>query len=84
MILSNGGYAVMDRLAEQQGGTGPWPTLRRRRRRPVARARLPGADDRRRTASCSRTLDEVLPSLGDRSEPLLLEVKVAPDESFSP
>ena len=25
VILSNGGYAIMDRLAEQQGGTAPWP-----------------------------------------------------------
>ena len=25
VILSNGGYAVMDRLAEQEGGTAPWP-----------------------------------------------------------
>ena len=25
VILSNGGYAVMDRLVEQHGGTAPWP-----------------------------------------------------------
>ena len=25
VILSNGGYAVMDRLVEQTGGTAPWP-----------------------------------------------------------
>ena len=25
VILSNGGYAIMDRLAEQGGGTAPWP-----------------------------------------------------------
>ena len=25
VILSNGGYAVMDRLSEQHGGTAPWP-----------------------------------------------------------
>ncbi len=29
-------------------------------------------------------LDEVLPGLGGRDEPLLLEVAVAPDESFAP
>ena len=25
VILSNGGYAIMDRLAERQGGDAPWP-----------------------------------------------------------
>ena len=25
VILSNGGYAIMDRLVEQHGGTAPWP-----------------------------------------------------------
>ena len=25
VILANGGYAIMDRLAEQGGGTAPWP-----------------------------------------------------------
>ena len=27
VILSNGGYAIMDRLAEQHGGTAPWPSF---------------------------------------------------------
>ena len=27
MILSNGGYAVMDRLVEQQGSKAPWPSF---------------------------------------------------------
>ena len=25
VVLANGGYAIMDRLAEQSGGTAPWP-----------------------------------------------------------
>jgi hypothetical protein len=29
-------------------------------------------------------LDEVIPALAERSEPLLLEILVTPDESFSP
>ena len=83
VILSNGGYAVMDRLVEQQGSKGPWPNV------DVDVAGLS------RAFGCpARTIDshddllaafdEVLPGLRDRSEPLLLEVKVAPDESFSP
>ena len=43
VILSNGGYAIMDRLAEQQRRHGPWPGFDDRRRRPRAGARLPGA-----------------------------------------
>jgi hypothetical protein len=30
------------------------------------------------------TLDDVVPGLAGRAEPLLLEVVVAPDESFAP
>ena len=40
VILSNGGYAVMDRLAEQHGGTAPVAGLRGRRRGPRARVRV--------------------------------------------
>ena len=47
VILANGGYAIMDRLAEQSGGTPPVAGLQRRRRRPRARARLPLAQGAR-------------------------------------
>ena len=83
VILSNGGYAVMDRLVEQQGSKGPWPSF--------------GVDiaGLSRALGCSaravaghgellQALDEVLPGLQDRTEPLLLEVTVAPDTSFAP
>jgi benzoylformate decarboxylase len=83
VILSNGGYAVMDRLVEQQGGAGPWPTVDVD---VAGLARAFGCPARTIEAydELNRTLDEVLPALGERKEPLLLEVKVAPDESFSP
>jgi hypothetical protein len=29
-------------------------------------------------------LDEIAPGLGTREEPLLLEVRIAPDETFTP
>ena len=47
VILSNGGYAIMDRLVEQHGGTAPWPGLRSRHRRARPGLRLPGAQRRR-------------------------------------
>ena len=27
VVLRNGGYAIMDRLAERAGGTAPWPAF---------------------------------------------------------
>ena len=60
VILSNGGYAIMDRLAEQHGGGAPWPcfesTSRAWRGRSGAR-RAPSPS----TESCCEVLDEVVP-----------------------
>ncbi len=83
VILANGGYAIMDRLAEQQGGRGPWPTI------DVDVAGLAESfgcaarkiDD---YAALIDTFDEVLPSLGERQEPLLIVVTIEPDAEFSP
>lgn len=83
VILANGGYAIMDRLAEQHGGTAPWPGFR------VDVAGLATAfgcparsvDGHDELVG---VLDEVVPGLAGRDEPLLLEVTVAPDETFAP
>lgn len=83
VILSNGGYAVMDRLVEQQGSKGPWPgfgvDLAGMSQALGCPARTIAEHD-----ELLQTLDEVLPGLQDRTEPLLLEVTVAPDTSFAP
>ena len=83
VILSNGGYAIMDRLVEIHGGAAPWPGFGVDI---AGLARAFGCPARtvRDHGELLRTLDEVLPDLGDRDEPLLLEVAVAPDESFVP
>ena len=47
VILKNGGYAVMDRLAEHQRRQAALAELRRRRGRPVNGVRLSGAKDHR-------------------------------------
>jgi benzoylformate decarboxylase len=83
VVLANGGYAVMDRLAEQQGGAGPWPSF------DVSIAALAGGLDcpARRIAEHAdllATLDELLPGLAGRTEPFVLEVVVAPDSTFRP
>ncbi|HET6173244.1 MAG TPA: thiamine pyrophosphate-dependent enzyme [Gaiellales bacterium] len=83
VILSNGGYAIMDRLAEQAGGTAPWPGFAVD---VAGLARAFGCPARtvRDHADLLEVLDEVLPGLADRDEPLLLEVVVAPDATFAP
>jgi benzoylformate decarboxylase len=83
VILANGGYAIMDRLAEQHGGAVPWPGFGVD---VAGLARAFGCPARtiRGHDELLQAFDEVLPGLGGRDEPLLLEVAVAPDESFAP
>jgi benzoylformate decarboxylase len=83
VILANGGYAIMDRLAEQEGGTAPWPSFAID---VAALARAFGCAARTVTTydELAGVLDEVVPSLVRRGEPLLVEVAVAPDETFAP
>jgi benzoylformate decarboxylase len=83
VILANGGYAIMDRLAEQAGGTAPWPGFAVD---VAGLARALGCPARTVSGyqELLETLDEVLPGLGARDEPLLLEIAVAPDAAFAP
>ena len=83
VILSNGGYAVMDRLSEQHGGTAPWPSFGVD---VAGLARAFGCPARTLAThdELIATLDEVVPALAGRNEPLLLEVVIQPDETFAP
>jgi len=78
IVMANGGYAVMDGLARAVGRTGAWPTFEAVRIAPIAQGL--GAQARRieRLDELVATLDEVIPSLATRDEPLLLDVAVAP------
>jgi thiamine pyrophosphate-dependent acetolactate synthase large subunit-like protein len=80
VVLNNGGYAVMDRLAEQHGGEGPWPGFEVDL---TALARAFGCPARRLD-----TLDDLTAALDEAirgsDEPLLLEVMVEPESSFRP
>jgi benzoylformate decarboxylase len=80
-VMSNGRYSVMDRLAETEGHAGPWPAF------DIDISHLArgfGCDAVRIEAhdELLRTLDEVVPTLTSRTEPLLLEAVVAPDTHF--
>jgi benzoylformate decarboxylase len=83
VILANGGYSIMDRLAEQHGGAVPWPGFAVDIAG-LARAFGCPARNVRGHDELLQVFDEVLPELGGRTEPLLLEVAVAPDETFAP
>jgi benzoylformate decarboxylase len=78
VVLSNGGYAVMDRLAEEHGEPGPWPPFQVEI---AAIAEAFGCPAQRVSewADLRRALDEAVPGLASRTEPLLLEVLVSPD-----
>ncbi|TDD04657.1 thiamine pyrophosphate-dependent enzyme, partial [Nonomuraea diastatica] len=84
VVLANGRYAVMDRLADKQGGKAPWPPFTEVDVRGLARSL--GCPARRVDTydALTATFDEVLPSLSAREEPLLLDVTVAVDPDFQP
>jgi benzoylformate decarboxylase len=81
VILKNGGYAIMDRLAEHEGGASAWPNVDVDI---AGLAEIFGCESRRISGldELRATLDEVVPGLAGRNEPLLLEVTVEPDPVF--
>jgi benzoylformate decarboxylase len=83
VILSNRGYAIMDRLAERHGAAGPWPSFEVDI---AALARAQGCPARRISeyAELVETLDAVVAELATREEPLLLDVAIAPTQTFNP
>ena len=84
VVLSNGGYAIMDRLAERRGLEAPWPRFDEIDIAALARGfGCPGRRIQTYDELVS-ALDEVLPTLASRSEPLLLDIVIAPTETFAP
>ncbi len=83
VILSNGGYAIMDRLAERHGKPAPWPSFDVD---VAAIARAFGCTARRveRYDELVRELDDAVPRLASMREPLLLDVVVEPTPHFAP
>ncbi|NUW40861.1 thiamine pyrophosphate-dependent enzyme [Nonomuraea rhodomycinica] len=84
VVLSNSRYAVLDRLAEQHGAKVPWPAFTEVDVRGLARS-LGCPSLRVEThAELTAALDEVMPALAAREEPLLLDVTVAVDADYRP
>ena len=63
IVLRNGGYAIMNRLAERAGGDGPWPALETIDIAAMARAQGCAALTITDHATLLETLDELLPAL---------------------
>jgi benzoylformate decarboxylase len=79
IVLSNGRYAVMDQLAARHGGKPPWPGFDEVSVCGLASALGCAARRIRTHTDLLAALDEVIPSLVGRSEPLLLEVSLSHD-----
>jgi benzoylformate decarboxylase len=83
VVLSNGGYAIMDRLAERHGLEAPWPSFDVD---VAALGRAFGCPAHRISEheELEEHLDEAVPTLASRREPLLLDVVVEPTQTFAP
>ncbi|HEX6762503.1 MAG TPA: thiamine pyrophosphate-dependent enzyme [Gaiellaceae bacterium] len=83
VVLANGGYAVMDVIAGLDGGSGPWPGFDDIRLADVARGF--GCPARRIETydELASSLDELVPTLHERREPLLIDVAITPTRTFN-
>jgi benzoylformate decarboxylase len=85
VVLANGRYAIMHELARAHGatkpgggGTAPWPPFDEVSMHRIAEGFGCPAQRVLTYADLIGVLDEVLPTLADRQEPLVLEVVVRP------
>ena len=82
VVLQNQGYAVMDQLAGRAEGGNAWPSIDGVDIAAIAAAlscparRVTGYDE------LTGVLDEVVPTLAGREEPLLLEVHIAREAAY--
>jgi benzoylformate decarboxylase len=79
VVMANGRYAIMDKLAANTGKPAPWPDFETVDVAAAARAFGCEAVRIEEHEDLLARLDEVLPALGSRTAPLLLEVAIAPD-----
>ena len=86
LVLANGRYAVMDRLAEQHrpGGKAPWPGFEEVSVVALAAGFGCPAERVETYGAMIDVLDEVVPTLSSRTTPLVLEVAVVPETTFQP
>jgi benzoylformate decarboxylase len=78
LVMSNGRYAIMDRLAANTGKPAPWPAFDTVDMAGLARAFGCDAERIETHEQLVTRLDSVLAGLAGRSAPLLLEIVVEP------
>ncbi len=76
LVLDNGGYRVMDRLAQGRGPV-PWPDFAEVRVDGLARALGCAAERVSEARELDRLLDRVIPGLDAADQPLLINVELA-------
>ncbi len=85
VVLNNGSYAVMDRLAEAAGCSNPpWPALSNLDVAGVARGFGCGAEVVETNDQLMTALDNLIPTLAERTSPYLLEIRVGATTTFAP
>ena len=77
VVMSNGGYAVMDRLAAAAGSEPAWPRFEDVSIADLAQGLGCAAQRIESYDELVAVLDDVVPTLGGRREPLVLDVAVA-------
>jgi len=76
VVLSNGGYAIMDALAAQANGQPPWPSFSDVDIGQLARSLGCQSVRVQTCGELARVLDDTIPTLASRVEPLLVDVAV--------
>jgi benzoylformate decarboxylase len=85
IILNNGRYAVMDRLAEKSGSAEPaWPPFDEIDFVDLSQSLGVEATRLSDYATMRRTLEEMVPTLAARNDPHVLVIDVEPEQHFAP
>lgn len=84
VVMANGGYAVMDRLAEHSGGKSPWPAFGEISVCGIASSLGCPVTTVETYDELSHVVAETASTLYDPHGPMLIEARVAPDETFEP
>ncbi|MDF2581518.1 MAG: thiamine pyrophosphate binding protein [Mycobacterium sp.] len=85
VVLANGRYAIMDRLAEKEGtGPAPWPAFEEVSISGLAASLGCPVSRAAGITELTEILDEVIPTLSTSKSPLVLEVAVLTDRDFQP
>jgi benzoylformate decarboxylase len=77
IVMANGRYAIMDQLASMQGADGPWPAFTEVDVAAIARGFGCAAQRITDHDELLTVLDDVVPELAQRREPLVLVVDIA-------